>query len=83
IGHLNELKSLYEGRTKQTVNVIMFTQVIVDDDAERRVTHVIEDGIHIYKFYVKNIWSGTDQDVFWARCDDDLIKTMIEDVKKM
>ncbi len=83
IGHLKELKSLYEERTNMPVNVIMFTQVIIEDDAERRVTHDIENGIHVYKFHVKNIWGGTDQDIFWARCDDDLIKTMIEDVKKL
>lgn len=76
--HLAELKSIYESRCK-TVNVYMFTQIIVDDDSLRRVECQMKRGIHVYNFYVLNEWAGTDQDIFWAKCDDDLIETMIRD----
>ena len=59
----------------------MFTQIIVDSSKERHVEHLMNDGIHVYKFYVLNEWAGNNQDVFWARCDDDLIATMIKDAQ--
>lgn len=77
IEHLIELKKIYETRC-QKVNIIMFTQIKVDNVAERRVEHSATDGIDVFKFYVLNIWAGEDQDIFWARCDDDLIKKMID-----
>lgn len=72
ISHLNELKKIYENRCK-TVNVYMFTQVIEEHTSARRVEHLVKSGIHIYIFHVLHEWAGADQDVFWARCDDDLI----------
>lgn len=77
IEHLNELKKIYEHRCK-TVNIFMFTQIIIDDPENRRVEHHLQNGIHIFQFYVLNEWAGEDQDIFWARCDDDLIKVMVD-----
>lgn len=78
--HLNELKRIYEERCG-AVNVHMFTQIIIDDPKLRRMEHRMENGIHIYEFYVLNEWAGSDQEIFWARCDDDLIEMMIQDVR--
>ena len=61
----------------------MFTQVIVTNKEERRVEHTSIDNINIYKFYTLNVWEGTDNRIFWAKCDDDLISEMIEDAKKI
>ncbi len=82
IGHLAELKSIYTKRCS-SVNIFMFTQIIVSNSEERKVEHQIIDGIHVYKFYTLNVWAGTDNEIFWARCDDDLIETMINDAKKL
>lgn len=80
IDHLLELKALYEKRGK-TVNVFMFSQVIINNAEDRKVDYYQIKGINIYKFHVLNIWQGTDQDIFWAKCDDDLIKKMIDNIK--
>ncbi len=77
ISHLNELKQIYEKRCK-SVNVYMFTQVLVNLSEQRHVEHSIQHGIHVFKFHVFNEWAGDNQDIFWARCDDDLIETMID-----
>ena len=80
--HLVELKELYSSRCSN-VTVIMFTQIIVKNNNERRVEHHYIMGIHIYLFYTVNLWEGDNQDYFWARCDDDLISKMINNVKEM
>lgn len=81
IEDLAELKRLYEQRAK-SVSVTMFTQKKVEEEEERRVDHKRVNDIDIYTFYTLNIWEGSDDNIFWAKCDDDLIKTMINDVKK-
>lgn len=76
IDHLNELKKIYEARCKH-VRVIMFQQIIVNDDSLRRLEHHVINGVHVYSFFVRNKWGGTDPNVLWARYDDDLIEQMI------
>lgn len=82
IKHLCELKEMYEKRCKN-VNVIAFSQVIVDNPQQRKIEVDKKSGIYMYRFYVLKEWSGDDQDVFWAKCDDDLIAEMIRDVQKL
>lgn len=79
IDHLNELKEIYEERCKY-VRVILFQQIIVQDDALRRLEHRVINGIHVYSFFVRNKWGGTDPNLFWAQYDDDLITQMISSV---
>lgn len=79
IDHLNELKEIYEARCKYA-QVVMFQQIIVDDASMRRVEHHVINGIHIYSFFVMEIWAGPNQDVFWGYCDDDLIGQMLSSV---
>lgn len=81
IEDLSELKKLYEKRAK-SVTVTMFTQKKVEKEEERRVEHNKVMDIDCYTFYTLNIWEGSDDNIFWAKCDDDLIKIMINDVKK-
>lgn len=79
--HLAELKKIYEKRCA-SVNIYMFTQIIVSDGIERKLVREYKNGINIYKFHVLNAWQGDDEDIFYARCDDDLIKLMINDAKR-
>lgn len=79
IDHLNELKEIYEARCKYA-QVVMFQQIIVDDASLRRVEHHVINGIHIYSLFVMEIWAGSNQDIFWGRCDDDLISQMLSSV---
>lgn len=80
ISDLLKLKHIYQKRCKN-VTVIMFTQNIVLSNAERKVEHQLINGINVYTFYTLNRWGGNDTNIFYARCDDDLISVMINDVK--
>lgn len=79
ISHLQELKELYSLRNN-SVQVYLFYQVMIEHDDERKVEHVIDNGINVYRFYTLNEWAGDKEELLWARCDDDLIKNMIKDI---
>lgn len=64
------------------VYVVMFTQIKVDTIKERKVVYIQKDGIHCFYFYTQQIWTGADNDIFWAKVDDDLIAKMMNFVKK-
>ncbi len=36
------------------------------------------DNITFFDFYTQNIWKGLDQEIFWVRKDEDLIRIMID-----
>lgn len=80
VTHLSQFAELYEKRNNN-VQIYCFSQVIVTDTSQRRVEHHSSFGIEIYKFFTLHEWAGNNEDIFWARCDDDLIKTMIDDMK--
>ena len=80
--HLAKLSEIYKQRNN-TVHVFAFTQCLVSDSKLRKVEKQCIDGIWLYTFYVQNEWKGDNQDIFWARCDDDLINVMIDDIKKI
>ncbi|MCQ2497665.1 MAG: papain-like cysteine peptidase [Lachnospiraceae bacterium] len=77
---LKKLKHIYENRHNK-VFIYMFTQVIVNDPSERTISHNVVSGINIYKLNTLDEWAGDDEDILWARCDDDLISDMIKDIK--
>ena len=80
IHHLTDLAEIYESKQNK-VDVFCFFQVIISNEKERKVETYSIGRIHIYKFYTMHVWAGDDQDIFWARCDDDLLKTMVDDIK--
>ena len=80
IQHLNDLKNIYEKQCEK-VYLIAFTQKLVSSEQERKVEKKYIDGIYLYYFYTLNVWTGDNQDILWARCDDDLIDQMIQDIK--
>lgn len=80
IDDLEKLKEIYESRHNK-VFIHMFTQVIVNDSSERKISHDVVRGIDVYKLYTLNEWTGDDDDILWARCDDDLILEMIKGIK--
>lgn len=82
ISHLLELKKLYENRYKEVI-IYLFSQTIVTKPELRKVESYDMEGIKVYLFYTLNEWAGKNQDIFWARCDNDLIKEMIDDIKKI
>lgn len=79
--HFQELKEIYKQRNND-VFIYFFTQKIVLNDNERRIEKFkLGNDIYKYVLYTLNKWEGENQDIFWARCDDDLIKVMINDIK--
>lgn len=80
IRHLIDFSEIYESK-RNKVDIFCFFQVIVSNKEERKVESYSIGNIHVYKFYTLNEWAGDDQDIFWARCDDDLLKTMIDNIK--
>ena len=81
IYHLNQLAEIYRNRGND-VSVFLFMQRIITDPDDRRVEYHLNNGIHHFTFYTLNEWSGKDRDLLWARCDDDLISIMIEQIKQ-
>lgn len=75
-----KIKQIYETR-KNVVQVFIFTQKLVVAEKERRVECKELNGMKIYTFYTNNIWEGANNEIFFARCDDDLIRVMIDDIR--
>jgi hypothetical protein len=74
---LQEFRKFYTaGRTRCAV--ILFYQTLVDRTAARRVEcrQQHEDFIE-FEFHTHDIWAGENQDLFWARVDEDLIREML------
>ncbi|MCC6600944.1 MAG: hypothetical protein IT223_09760 [Crocinitomicaceae bacterium] len=79
---LKKLKCIYSTSNIQS-EIICFTQKIIKNSNERKLIHEILNGIHFFTFYTLNEWAGDDEDIFWARNDEDLIAEMIDAVKKI
>ena len=78
--HLLMLSSVYEKRSNK-VRIILFYQEIIPDYASRRVECSQYKNIDIFKYYTQNEWAGEEQNLLWARCDNDLLETMIKAIK--
>lgn len=76
------LKQQYTHR-KNTPEIVCFTQRIISDNNLRKLVYEIKNGIHYFEFHTLNEWTGDNQDIFWARCDEDLITEMISKIKKI
>ena len=81
ISHLLELADIYKLRNND-VHIYTFSQVIVSEENQRKAECKIIRGVNVYKFYTLNEWVGNNNNIFWAKCDDDLLKEMITDIKQ-
>ena len=64
--------------------IILFSQKIIKENRERTVSYKrISSRVHNFIFHTKYIWAGNNEEVFWARNDDDLIKIMLDNVKEI
>lgn len=62
--------------------IIFFYQNLTSEDSERRViTKDLDDNVLEYEIITTHAWEGSNQNIFWARVDNDLLKTMIESAK--
>ena len=61
---------------------IFFTQNIINEQKERTVEKIHDlNNVKGYIFKTLEVWGGTDDDIFWAKKDDDLIKSMLRQIK--
>lgn len=81
ISHLQDLAKLFETQ-KNKVNIFLFYQILISDETQRRVEHFADNNINVYKFYTLNAWAGDDENLLWARCDNDLLEEMIHGIKE-
>ena len=81
ISHLQNLAEIYKSR-KNNVNIFLFTQEICKNEQSRGVKKYNRGDIHFYNFFTKESWEGANEKVFWAYTDDDLLKEMVNDIRK-
>ena len=62
----------------------IMTQKICKSKDERilNIQHPAKN-ITVFEFVTMNVWGGDDQNIFWARCDDDLISEMISHLQNI
>jgi len=74
----NEFSRMYS-KGKHRCTIIVFAQKIINTVEERKVLYKkIKRNILFFEFYTQQPWGGKDDDLFWARIDDDLIKRMLD-----
>lgn len=62
-------------------SIVIFTQKIIGEDSARKVTYRKENNILFFELFTRYSWSGDDDNIFWAKNDDDLIEKMLNAVK--
>jgi hypothetical protein len=81
ISKANDFLNFYLERNIKS-ELIFFTQEIVSKKDERALIKVHDsEKIKGYVLRTLETWAGDDQDVFWARKDDDLLLKMIKEIK--
>lgn len=75
---LNEFASLYDSDVANC-RIYVMAQLIVESASDRRLERFMtQDKVTVFRFHTERVWSGSDDDLFWARVDDDLITEMLE-----
>lgn len=74
------LAEIYKKRGN-AVDVFLFTQKLIPGTDERRVEKEIVNGIRVYRIYSLHEWMGSDREIFFAHCDNDLLKEMVDDIR--
>ena len=61
---------------------IFFFQEIVAEDSQRAITE-IHNSNNVKGFQIKTLelWAGDDEEILWAKKDDDLLSKMIQEIK--
>ncbi|MFY8180904.1 MAG: DUF1796 family putative cysteine peptidase [Flavobacterium sp.] len=73
--------SKFYNTKKHFCKIIVFTQNIVNDNNDRKITYdMINDTVHFFNLSTLKNWDG-DGDDFWAKNDEDLIDKLIHQIK--
>ncbi len=80
--NLKEFQKQYQINNKKCF-IIFFYQTLTNNKNKREITlESFEDNIFEFNLKTEHTWSGHNQDIFWARIDDDLIGEMIKHSNK-
>lgn len=83
IEKLNDLVKIYSIQNKKC-NIVIFTQNIISKKAERGINYSsFSESLHFFELNTLYKWEGDDDDVLWAKNDDDIIQKMIIQTKKI
>ncbi|MEO3475027.1 DUF1796 family putative cysteine peptidase [Roseomonas sp. CAU 1739] len=77
---IREFREFYQSDTASAIVAIFYQNIIPKNDENRLEIKIPDDGILEYVFHTHAIWSGNNPAIFWVRCDDDLIRSMIDDI---
>jgi len=73
-----EFSHLYS-RKQFTCTVIVFSQKLIDNQEERKLYfRKVRKDVVFFEFHTHQFWAGRNDELFWARIDDDLIKRMTD-----
>lgn len=67
----------------QHSHLCVMTQTLCTGKNERSIRIYHKGNITLFRYYTMQKWEGADSNIFWARCDDDLIKIMINYMKEL
>lgn len=74
---LREFSKVYSSGRARCAVILFYQTLIGSTDARRIECRQIHEDLIEFEFYTHDIWAGKDQDLFWARVDDDLIREML------
>ena len=82
INKMEILLNIYNSKQSKSLAVI-FTQEIIKLMDRKSIEFLkAKDNILLFTFKTYEFWGGDDQDIFYARVDEDLIKAMMNQVKE-
>jgi hypothetical protein len=76
---LKQFAEIYSSDTAQCT-IALFYQMKLPARDGRRLESSRHAGLPEFVFHTEHEWAGRDQDIFWARNDDDLIATMLNEI---
>jgi len=59
------------------VHFNIMRQMLVANKFDRHLDYKVYNNMHIYTFYTTSIWQGENQNIFWARADEDFVSMMV------
>lgn len=77
------LQLAIERRGANNISALLFYQIMISQHEERRVVVSRQGGVLRAEFFTRQMWNGTDTDIFWARVDDDLLDLMFSQVTNL
>ncbi len=77
---IDQFAAFYRSANSRCV-VVCFYQSLIAPQAHRRLERIPGPEHRLeFVFHTRDAWAGNNQDLFWARVDDDLIRQMMQQI---